>query len=72
MKYAEPWKEHRKMFQQHFHPLNTESYQPKEQEYIHKLLKRLHESPDNFLDHIRQYVQPLYSTLFPFERRLVT
>jgi cytochrome P450 len=59
MKYAEPWKEHRKMFQQHFHPLNTESYQPKEQEYVHKLLKRLHESPDNFLGHIRQYVQLL-------------
>ncbi|KAJ3534780.1 hypothetical protein NMY22_g6770 [Coprinellus aureogranulatus] len=56
MRYGEPWKERRKLFQQHFHPLNTESYQPKQQEYIHKLLKRLLESPQDFSDRIRHVV----------------
>jgi cytochrome P450 len=56
MKYGDPWKARRKLFQQHFHPFNTGSHQPKEQEHIHKLLKRLHDSPDNFIEHIRQYV----------------
>lgn len=54
MKYGDLWKQRRKLFQRHFHPLNTESHQPKAQDYIHKLLKQLHDSPENFADHIRQ------------------
>lgn len=54
MKYGERWKERRKLFLRHFHPLNAKSHQPKELEYIQKLLKRLHDSPEKFMDHIRQ------------------
>ncbi|KAJ3537685.1 hypothetical protein NMY22_g5493 [Coprinellus aureogranulatus] len=56
MKYGESWREHRKMFQQHFHPLDTESHQPKEQEWMYKLLKKLHDSPAKFAQHIRHVV----------------
>ncbi|KAJ3533646.1 hypothetical protein NMY22_g7251 [Coprinellus aureogranulatus] len=56
LKYGEPWREHRKMFQQHFHPLDTESHQPKEQEWMHKLLKKLYDSPEKFAQHIRHVV----------------
>lgn len=70
MKYGGRWKERRKLFQQHFHPQNTESYQPKELEHVHKLLKRLHDSPEKFIEHIRQYVcsPRLHSFLLLFGR----
>jgi len=54
MQYNEAWKERRRLFQTKFHPLDTGSYQPKELEHTHKLLKRLLESPEHFAEHIRQ------------------
>ncbi|KAJ3533643.1 hypothetical protein NMY22_g7252 [Coprinellus aureogranulatus] len=59
MKYGEPWREHRKLFQQHFHPLDTAGHQPKEREWTHKFLKKLYDSPSQFCDHIRHIVGAL-------------
>lgn len=63
MAYGEPWKERRKLFQQHFHPLDTATYQPKEQEYVHKLLKALNRTPENFIEHIRHAIGAITITI---------
>lgn len=54
MPYGEAWKERRRLFQQHFHPLDTMSHQPREIEYTHQMLPRLLEKPELFIDHFRQ------------------
>ncbi|KAJ2918114.1 hypothetical protein MD484_g2319, partial [Candolleomyces efflorescens] len=56
MPYGEPWKERRRLFQKHFHPLDTASHQPRELEHVHKLLKQLVRTPDDFIEHIRHAI----------------
>ncbi|KAF9531309.1 cytochrome P450 [Crepidotus variabilis] len=53
MPYGERWKEHRRLFQKHFHPSNTLVHQPFELEYTRKALKKLLVSPEKFMDHLR-------------------
>ena len=48
------WKERRRLFQHHFHLLDTSSHQPIELEYTHKMLRRLADTPDKFMEHLRQ------------------
>lgn len=54
MPYGEAWLERRKLFQQHFHPLDNASHQPREREYVYKMLRSLLDAPEAFADHIRQ------------------
>ncbi|KAJ3505494.1 hypothetical protein NLJ89_g7384 [Agrocybe chaxingu] len=53
MAYGEPWRERRRLFQQHFHPNEIKIHQPREVEYTHKMLRRLLDSPERFMEHIR-------------------
>lgn len=53
MAYGEQWKERRSLFQHHFHPLDTFSHHPIELEYTHKMLRRLADTPDKFMEHLR-------------------
>ncbi|TFK37128.1 cytochrome P450 [Crucibulum laeve] len=56
MPYGEAWKERRRLFQHHFHPLDTTIHQQKELEYTHKMLQRLLETPEHFMDHLRHMI----------------
>lgn len=51
--YGDAWLERRKLFQKHFHPLDYPNHQPREREYVHLMLRRLLDSPQEFMDHIR-------------------
>lgn len=52
--YGQAWKDGRRLFQKHVHPLNPELYQNKEREYLYKMLRLFLETPEDFLDHVRQ------------------
>ncbi|KAF8808763.1 cytochrome P450 [Phlegmacium glaucopus] len=56
MVYGEPWRERRRMFQKHFHPSNTQFYQPIQREFIRKMLPRLLDAPAEFLSLLRHTV----------------
>ncbi|KAF8799116.1 cytochrome P450 [Phlegmacium glaucopus] len=49
MVYGDHWRERRRMFQKHFHPSNTQFYQPIQREFIRKMLPRLLDAPAEFL-----------------------
>ncbi|KAF8994066.1 cytochrome P450 [Cyathus striatus] len=53
MAYGESWKERRRLFQRHFHPLDNMSHHPREREYTNKMLRALLESPEHFMEHLR-------------------
>ena len=69
MRYGELWRRHRKIIHQKFHPTAVEEYYPvqikharytfpliSQQMYLtgnSLLLQRLHETPDDFVDHVR-------------------
>jgi len=53
MAYGEAWKERRRLFQKYFHPSEIKIHQPRELEYAHKMLRRLLDSPERFIDHVR-------------------
>ena len=56
MGYGTRWKEHRKLFLQHFQPAAVVRYYPRFAEEAGLLLNRLVATPDDFMDHIRVYV----------------
>ena len=53
MAYGEAWKERRRLFQRYFHPSDVKIHQPRELEHTHILLRKLLESPEKFMDHVR-------------------
>jgi len=56
MPYGEYWREHRRLFHQEFHPTATLRYRPQEVKGTHQLLRRLLNTPDDWMSHLRQYV----------------
>jgi hypothetical protein len=54
--YGSAWRHSRREFRENFRPIDLEAYQPLEQRAVHRLLRNLLSSPDNFRQHFRQYV----------------
>ena len=48
------WRRHRKSFHQHLNINVVSKYQPIQKREVHAFLRRLLDTPDNFLHHIRQ------------------
>ncbi|EKM77629.1 hypothetical protein AGABI1DRAFT_122003 [Agaricus bisporus var. burnettii JB137-S8] len=53
MPYGNAWLQRRKLFQKHFHPLDDASHHPHEREYVHRMLRALLDTPEDFMEHIR-------------------
>lgn len=51
--YDERWKMRRKMLQSEFNHVETMRYQPHESTYARELLRRLLDTPDQFMEHIK-------------------
>lgn len=56
MGYGDDWRERRRVFHQFFHPNAAVAYRPRELKVARELLRRLLESPDDFMTHLRQCV----------------
>lgn len=57
MPYGEEWRKVRRRFHQYFNTNVVSSYIPIHEAQSRDFLKRLHQTPVDFLAHIRQYVQ---------------
>ncbi|KAI0643153.1 CyP450 monooxygenase [Trametes meyenii] len=53
MPYGQEWRQHRRVFWQHFHPGMVPKYQSTQRDVVHKFLARLEESPSRLQQHIR-------------------
>lgn len=53
MHYSPRWRAHRRMFHQYFNEHASLEYRPCQEKHAHILLRRLLQTPDQFLDHIR-------------------
>lgn len=53
MPYGDKWREHRRMFHEHFHAGAVQKYRPQMAKEAKKLLLRLVEEPEDFIAHIR-------------------
>ncbi|KAI0772313.1 cytochrome P450 [Trametes elegans] len=53
MGYGESWRERRRVFHQYFHPNAVTNYRPRELKVARELLRRLLETPDDFMVHLR-------------------
>ncbi|KII85530.1 hypothetical protein PLICRDRAFT_178586 [Plicaturopsis crispa FD-325 SS-3] len=53
MRYGEWWRRHRKAFHSHFLPRAIETYRPVQIDETRKFLRRLAETPEDFIHHIR-------------------
>ena len=60
MPYGAKWRRYRKAFHEHFQPNIVPNYQPIQLEATKSFLRRLLATPDDFMDHIRQYVPCVY------------
>jgi cytochrome P450 len=54
MPYGLWWRNHRRLFHEHFHRNAVTKYQPIQRQEVRAFLRRLLVTPDNFLHHIRQ------------------
>ena len=63
MPYGASWRRYRKAFHEHFHPNIVSKYQPIQAEAAKTFLRRLLASPDDFMDHIRQYAALPYTPI---------
>ena len=63
MPYGAAWRKHRKIFHEHFHPNIVSKYQPIQVEAAKTFLRRLLASPDDFMDHTRQYAAFPYAPI---------
>ena len=52
--YGEGWRSHRKSFHRFFNINTVSKYQPIQRRDVRVLLRRLLDTPDNFLHHVRQ------------------
>ncbi|KAF8513280.1 cytochrome P450 [Gautieria morchelliformis] len=53
IRYGEVWRRSRALMHKKFHPAAVTEYLPIQAKHTRRLLRRLCESPDNFVDHIR-------------------
>jgi cytochrome P450 len=53
-RYGTAWRHSRREFQANLGPADLEAYRPLEQRAVHRLLRNLLSSPDNFMQHLRQ------------------
>ncbi|KAI0325277.1 cytochrome P450 [Cubamyces sp. BRFM 1775] len=53
MGYGDSWRERRRVFHQYFHPNAATNYRPREIKVARELLRRLLETPDDFMIHLR-------------------
>ncbi|KAH9019123.1 cytochrome P450 [Lactarius pseudohatsudake] len=51
--YGPAWRHSRREFQANLRPADLEEYQPLEQQAVHRLLRNLLSTPDNFMQHFR-------------------
>ena len=55
MGYDDEWREHRRLFHQHFGAQAVASYEPQLRRAVGEALSCLLEDPENFMGHLRQY-----------------
>ena len=53
-RYGTAWRHSRREFQAHLGPAELEEYRPLEQRAVHRLLRSLLSSPDDFVQHLKQ------------------
>ena len=61
--YGATWRRRRKAFHEHFHPNIVSKYQPIQAKAAKTFLRRLLASPDDFMDHMRQYADFPYTPI---------
>ncbi len=64
MPYGTALKERRRLLQRHFHSSNDAIHKPLELLYSRSLLLQLRETPEAYMDHVRQYVRIMIQALF--------
>ncbi|KAH9160853.1 cytochrome P450 [Lactarius sanguifluus] len=52
-RYGPAWRHSRREFQAYLSPADLDAYRPLEQQAVHRLLRNLLSSPDNFVQHLR-------------------
>ncbi|KAH8998286.1 cytochrome P450 [Lactarius hatsudake] len=52
-RYGPAWRHSRREFQAYLSPADLDAYQPLEQQAVHRLLRNLLSSPENFVQHLR-------------------
>lgn len=56
MPYGERWRNHRRIFQQHFSPKNIDGVQSRGLEFVRKgLLPNIYQSPGDVYEHVKRY-----------------
>ena len=63
MPYGATWRKYRKAFHEHFQLNVVSKYQPIQAEAAKTFLRRLLASPDDFMDHMRQYADFPYTPI---------
>ncbi len=53
-RYGTAWRHSRREFQAYMGPADLEAYRPLELQAVHRLLRNLLSSPDNFPQHLKQ------------------
>ena len=64
MPYGVQWKKHRRTFQEYFHANELHKYIPIQRQEIRVFLRRLLVTPDEFVNHIHQWVPCLVFQCF--------
>ncbi|KAJ7169194.1 cytochrome P450 [Mycena crocata] len=59
MRYGEEWRAHRRLFKQAFTPKASLQYQPKQMVAAHTLLRACLKTPEDFLEHFRQWASEI-------------
>ncbi|KAF7363652.1 O-methylsterigmatocystin oxidoreductase [Mycena sanguinolenta] len=70
MRLGDKWREHRRVFQQHFRQDACRNYRPIQMKSIHQLLQKLLSSPQEFREHIKTLAAAtIMATLYGYEVR---
>ncbi|KAF7374565.1 O-methylsterigmatocystin oxidoreductase [Mycena sanguinolenta] len=65
---GDKWRDHRKMFQQHFRPDVTRNYHPIQMNKVHLLLQALLSSPQEFREHLKTLAAAIImATVYGYE-----
>ncbi|KAF4598059.1 hypothetical protein EYR38_006453 [Pleurotus pulmonarius] len=54
--YGEDWRQCRKLFHHEFHPVASRRFQPREIKATNQFLRALLETPEDYVEHLRQFV----------------
>ena len=71
MPYGAWWKKHRRAFQEYFHANELNKYIPIQKREVHTFLRRLLVTPDDFINHIHQWVLCLVCQRLKVSRVLI-